>query len=133
MNARCLILISTLLVGCASEPEVPGEVLATRAATARVDIGLETAGEESESLNLYEVPVRYNPAERCACPDFEVHVYGGWQRVYIVAPTTVQERLDDFSKDPDQIAELAVNGRMTTTKRLAETGVSFPVFEVEEP
>lgn len=118
-------------IGCASAPELPKDVRASRAATVRVQASVESADEEAGALDAYEISVRYNPA-RCDCPDFEVEVYGGWQRAYIVAPPRVETRLEEFRKSSDSLRELALNGRLTTTTRRAETGVDFPVFEVEE-
>ena len=132
MNARLAILAGLTLAGCASAPETPPGELASRAATSRLASGIELAGEEANGLEAYDVPVRFNPA-RCDCPDFEVEVYGGWQRAYIVAPPPTRTRLDGFAQSGQPLAELTVRGRLTATMRRAETRVSYPVFEVEEP
>lgn len=132
MNARFFILAWLALSGCASAPAPPPAVLAGEAAETRIERSIELADEDVNGLEAYDVPIRYNPA-RCDCPDFEVEVFGRWQRAYIVAPVQTRTRLDDFAESEQSLAELTVRGRMTTTTRRAESRVSYPVFEVEEP
>lgn len=116
MMARTMLATTVLLLATAcGGKQTPHEL-----ATMRVARGVEVAA--SAPSGPATLAVRYNPVDRCDCPEFEVFAYGGWTRAFI-AP---EERVAALRHE----AHAEVRGEFTA-RRVAPNGVRYRVLQLQ--
>lgn len=132
MSARAsaiFVLLMLGLAGCASGPDRTPRDEAIVEASEEVLVGVEVGATSANERPGYRVLLRHNPS-RCPCPDYEIFVFGAWERVWIDGSEAALARVEAF-RDSGEQRTMAIRGVLTTERRPSERQVVYPVFEIE--
>ena len=116
-----------LLSACSSAPEITVNEEATLEATAELENSREAGDLAANDRAAYDVPIRFNPS-RCPCPDFEVWVYGAWQRVWLEGSPEAVKTAETIARTGG--GESTIRGTLTAAERPSARNVNYPVFEL---
>lgn len=125
-----VLLFAGASTGCAMGVDPRERAMARSQAV--VHSGVRIATRDMERHESVTLPVRYNPC-RCPAPDFEIHLYGKWQRILLEGDEDV---LANFYAQAEEgytspgLSFYRLDGRLAGRDR-HETGVEYPVFVVQ--
>lgn len=124
------LIAAVLLWGCSIRGE-PQQRALDRAEAAMFD-GVDEGWEAVDALDEVVVRARYNPC-RCPAPDFEVRIYGSWQRILVNGDTELvhelRHRASNLAEQPG-LDYLRLYGQVKTPAVYEESGVEYDRFEV---
>lgn len=136
VRTAVLAALVVLVAACGGVTSAPRATNPTEAAFARAQRGAERAAARARADTDATAPMwvaaRRNPAP-CACPDWEVHAWGRWRRVDLVAgagislPAALVPSSDAGSEAPPTArVRVEVRGRVAG----GPSGWNYPVLEV---
>ena len=124
--------VAALLAGCAGGGEPSEQAL--HEGSAAIHSGVAAGVAAVDSQGVLTVEGRYNPC-LCPAPDFEVRVRGEWTRVLMAGDTELVDDLRQVSQERSALPyleSLSLRGQFDGLGKFDETGVEYPLFEVED-
>jgi hypothetical protein len=114
--------------GCASGPEITPSQEAALEAAADLESARVVGDVAANDRTSYSLPIRFNPS-RCPCPDFEIFVFGAWQRVWLDGAPDAVQKARTIARTGGGAGN--VRGVLTGATRPSTRSVNYPIFEIQ--
>lgn len=98
----------------------------------RTDNAVESAVDALDDLDQVVLLARFNPC-KCPAPDFEVRIFGRWERVLVTGEEELLEELDLLARTLDEDPGLGVfrlQGQFDGTDTFEDTGIEYELFRM---